>query len=305
MWVNPILFLYLCAFIGYYYISMIRSFWENITEKRTLTMRDNTSDNIEWRLNISPLALCGSIAALILLLFALILILLAYTSILDILPGYRTKAQRLNEQLTENIMRIDLMERNLQEVLAYNEAMTTIIGGSTPTLHSTVMTDTIRYDKSRILPTRADSLLRSALESATGEYSLANTKPLKGEAAMFSTPMRGNITRNFDAPESSYDVAIISINGDNSVMAVENGTVVAVESMAEGLNNIMIQHNGGYISVYKNLGEILVRKGQTVQSGSVIGSLGNAATSSDASLELGFELWRDGTAVDPERYILF
>ena len=305
MWVNPILFLYLCAFIGYYYISMIRSFWENITEKRTLTMRDNTSDNIEWRLNISPLALCGSIAALILLLFALILILLAYTSILDILPGYRTKAQRLNEQLTENIMRIDLMERNLQEVLAYNEAMTTIIGGSTPTLHSTVMTDTIRYDKSRILPTRADSLLRSALESATGDYSLANTKPLKGEAAMFSTPMRGNITRNFDAPESSYDVAIISINGDNSVMAVENGTVVAVESMAEGLTNIMIQHNGGYISVYKNLGEILVRKGQTVQSGSVIGSLGNAATSSDASLELGFELWRDGTAVDPERYILF
>ena len=284
---------------------MIRSFWENITEKRTLTMRDNTSDNIEWRLNISPLALCGSIAALILLLFALILILLAYTSILDILPGYRTKAQRLNEQLTENIMRIDLMERNLQEVLAYNEAMTTIIGGSTPTLHSTVMTDTIRYDKSRILPTRADSLLRSALESATGDYSLANTKPLKGEAAMFSTPMRGNITRNFDAPESSYDVAIISINGDNSVMAVENGTVVAVESMAEGLTNIMIQHNGGYISVYKNLGEILVRKGQTVQSGSVIGSLGNAATSSDASLELGFELWRDGTAVDPERYILF
>ena len=297
--------MYLCAFIGYYYISMIRSFWENITEKRTLTMRDNTSDNIEWRLNISPLALYGSIAALILLLFALILILLAYTSILDILPGYRTKAQRLNEQLTENIMRIDLMERNLQEVLAYNEAMTTIIGGSTPTLHSTVMTDTIRYDKSRILPTRADSLLRSALESATGDYSLANTKPLKGEAAMFSTPMRGNITRNFDAPESSYDVAIISINGDNSVMAVENGTVVAVESMAEGLTNIMIQHNGGYISVYKNLGEILVRKGQTVQSGSVIGSLGNAATSSDASLELGFELWRDGTAVDPERYILF
>ena len=165
------------------------------------------------------------------------------------------------------------------------------------------MTDTIRYDKSRILPTRADSLLRAALESTTGEYSLSNTKPLKAEAAMFSTPMRGTITRNFDAPESSYDLAILSIDGDDSVMAVENGTVVMVDGAADGLCYVMIQHNGGYISVYKNLGETLVRKGQTVQSGSVIGRLTSEAKKEN--LELGFELWRDGTAVDPERYILF
>jgi hypothetical protein len=162
-----------------------------------------------------------------------------------------------------------------------------------------------RYDKSRILPTRADSLLRAALESTTGEYSLSNTKPLKSEAAMFSSPMHGNISRNFDAPESSFDVAIMSINGDDSVMAVENGTVIAIENQAEGLRSITIHHNGGYISVYKNLGEILVRKGQTVQSGSVIGRLSSHEESRETNLELGFELWRDGTAVDPERYILF
>jgi murein DD-endopeptidase MepM/ murein hydrolase activator NlpD len=266
-------------------------------------MRDHNSENIDWKINITPLALIGSGIALVLVLYGIVLLLVAYTSLLDILPGYRTKAQRLNDQLTESIMRIDLMERNMQEVIAYNEAVTTIMGGSTPTLHSTVMTDTIRYDKSRILPTRADSLLRAALESTTGEYSLSNTKPLKAEAAMFSTPMRGTITRNFDAPESSYDLAILSIDGDDSVMAVENGTVVMVEGAADGLCNVMIQHNGGYISVYKNLGETLVRKGQTVQSGSVIGRLTSEAKREN--LELGFELWRDGTAVDPERYILF
>ena len=282
---------------------MIRNFWEYLTERRTLVMRDHNSENIDWKINITPLALIGSGIALVLVLYGIVLLLVAYTSLLDILPGYRTKAQRLNDQLTESIMRIDLMERNMQEVIAYNEAVTTIMGGSTPTLHSTVMTDTIRYDKSRILPTRADSLLRAALASTTGEYSLSNTKPLKAEAAMFSTPMRGTITRNFDAPESSYDLAILSIDGDDSVMAVENGTVVMVEGAADGLCNVMIQHNGGYISVYKNLGETLVRKGQTVQSGSVIGRLTSEAKKEN--LELGFELWRDGTAVDPERYILF
>jgi hypothetical protein len=35
----------------------------------------------------------------------------------------------------------------------------------------------------------------------------------------------------------------------------------------------------------------------------VIGRLTSEAKKEN--LELGFELWRDGTAVDPERYILF
>ena len=89
-------------------------------------------------------------------------------------------------------------------------------------------------------------------------------------------------------------------------MAVENGTVISIDDIVEGKYCVMIQHTGGYISVYKGLGEILVRKGQTVQSGSVIGRLRGAnSNGAESNGELIFELWRDGTAVDPERYILF
>lgn len=285
---------------------MLQGFWDYLTDKRQLSMRDRTTDELHWKMNLSPLGFGGALIAVVVIIVGALLLLMAYTSILDILPGYRTKSERTREALVESVMRIDLMERNMAELLAYNEAVATIMGGSTPALHSTVMTDTIRYDKSRILPTRADSLLRAALESTTGEYSLANTKPLKSEAAMFSAPMRGTITRNFDAPESSYDVAIMPLDGEDAVAAIENGTVIATESMAEGTKSVTIQHSDGYISVYKSLGEVLVRKGQAVQSGAVIGRLSNAdATEESTSTELGFELWRDGTAVDPERYILF
>lgn len=284
---------------------MIREIWERLTEKQLLSMRNRADDEINWKINISPLALWGSIITLLIIIFTVLLVLMAYTSILDILPGYRTKAERLNEELTENIMRLNDIERNMEDIRAYNEAVATIMGGSTPTLHSTVLTDTIRYDKSRILPTRADSLLRDLLESNTSEYSLSNTKPLRSEAAMFSAPMRGSITRNFDAPESSFDIAIMPMDMNFSVMAIENGSVIAVESQSEGLSSITIQHNGGYISVYKNLAESLVRKGQTVQSGSVIGRIGENNGQEETISELGFELWRDGTAQDPERYILF
>ena len=283
---------------------MARNIWDRLTDKRQLVMRGRTDNEVEWRLNITPIGLWGGIAGLIILIFITLLLLMSYTSILDMLPGYRTDAEKREAHLRESIMRLDIMERNMSEILAYNEAVATIMGGSTPTVHSTVLTDTIRYDKSRILPTRADTLLRAALESTTGEYSLSNTKPLKAEAAMFSSPMRGTITRNFDAPESSYDVAIMSIDGDDSVMAVENGTVIGTVEHGQGIGSVTIQHGGGYISVYKQLGEILVRKGQAVQSGAVIGRL-NTPEAEEQNTTLEFELWRDGTAVDPERYILF
>ena len=53
------------------------------------------------------------------------------------------------------------------------------------------------------------------------------------------------------------------------------------------------------------MGEVLVRKGQHITSGTVIGRLKGEDSDASQSLELAFELWRDGTAVDPERYILF
>lgn len=284
----------------------MREIWNRLTRKRQLVLKERNGETVFWKVNLSPLSLWGSIIGVVAVIVITLLLLMAYTSILEILPKYRTQAERLNEQLTEHIMRLDMMERNMNDILAYNEAVATIMGGSTPTLHSTILTDTIRYDKSRILPTRADSLLRDALENITGEYSLSNTKPLQSESARFSTPMRGSIIRNFDAPESSYDIAIMSIDGESSVMSVESGTVLAVEEQADGTLSVMIQHTEGYISVYKNLGETLVRKGQTVQSGAVIGRIRTSASEGiEEHNTLTFELWYNGTAIDPELYILF
>lgn len=285
---------------------MNNGFWNYLTTKRQISMRDCESGESDWKIRISPLALGVVVVAGFLVLTTILLLLMAYTSMLDVLPGYRTKAERMTDELTENIMRIDAMERTMADSLKYNELVTTILSGNTPTLYSTVMTDTIRYDKSTVMPTRADSLLRRVLESTDGEYSLSNTKPLRAEAAMFSAPMRGAVTRSFDAPESSYDMAIVSLTGDDSVMAIENGTVVGVQRAADGKGTIMMQHGEGYVSVYKQLGEVLVRKGQHITSGTVIGRLTNPAVDDVApSMELGFELWRDGTAVDPERYMSF
>lgn len=285
---------------------MNNGFWNYLTSKRQLSMRNRETGESDWKIHISPLAFGVVVVVGFVVIISALLLIMAYTSVLDVLPGYRTKSERMTDELTTNIMRIDAMERTMADSLRYNEVVTTILMGSTPTLHSTVMTDTIRYDKSTVMPTRADSLLRRALESTEGEYSLSNTKPLRTEAAMFNAPMRGTVTRSFDAPESSFDMAIMGLGGDDSVMAIENGTVVGVQRAADAKSVIIMQHGEGYVSIYKQLGEVLVRKGQHITSGTVIGHLADPSEQGSAvAMELGFELWRDGTAVDPERYILF
>ncbi|MBO5830422.1 MAG: peptidoglycan DD-metalloendopeptidase family protein [Alistipes sp.] len=275
--------------------------WSHLSDKRQLSMRDRTSDEPHWKVNITPIGLISGIVALLIIVITLLMILMAYTPILEVFPGYKTRSERMHDNLVNNIMRVDSMERLMGRMIEYNDAVTKIINGSTPTLHSTVMTDSIKQETTMTLPTRADSLLRSILEREDGEYSLRNTREANPVAAMFSAPMQGAITRKFDARNSSYAISIMGIDSDRSVVAIENGTVVGVMQSSAGYATIIIQHGEGYTSIYTQLGEILVRKGQTVKSGSVIGRL---AEKDDKVMELEFELWRNGTAVDPERYIL-
>lgn len=283
-----------------------------MTERRQLSMRDRSSGEEFWHVNISPAGVWGSIAAFVLVICAVWLTLIAYTPVLDILPGYRTQSQKIHESLVESVMRVDSMEREIAMMLDYNDAVSTIMNNNTPTLQSTLMTDTIRYDKSRIMPTRADSLLRAALESEHGEYSIIGSHgELSSEAAVFTAPLGGKVVRRFDPTQGIYGVEIVSTEAETSAAAIENGTVICIGSSPEHGAEVTLQHAGGYTSIYRNLSQALVRKGQPVKSGEVIGNIssqpresaGEELPSRPTSLE--FEIWRDGTAVNPESYILF
>lgn len=282
--------------------NFFKRLWSHLSDKRQLSMRDRESEEPHWKVNITPIGLISGIAALIIIIVTILMILMAYTPILEVFPGYKSRSERMHDDLVNSIMQVDSIERLMNRMIEYNDAVTKIINGSTPTLHSTIMTDSIKQETEIALPTRADSLLRSLLERESGEYSLRNTIKANPVAAMFSAPIKGTITRPFDAHNGGYGISIMSIDADRSVTAIENGTVVGVLQGAAGYTTVLIQHGEGYTSTYSQLGETLVRKGQMVQNGAVIGSL---AQKDEKTLELEFELWRNGTAVDPERYILF
>ena len=90
---------------------------------------------------------------------------------------------------------------------------------------------------------------------------------------------------------------LIAPQGD-AVLAVADGTVTDVISSRKGLGNVVeITHAGGYVTRYAHLADIKVSRGQKVQRGRRIASVGISGNS--FAPHLHFELLKDGVCLDP------
>ena len=264
------------------------------------TMSDPILHEEEWSVHIKPISLIGSVAAFCLFLFLLVLVLVAYTPILDIFPGYRTAAERTHDDLVQNIMRIDSLERRMNDMLTYNENISMIMEGRTPALRTPLSDgDTTVLDKTLVPPSQFDSLLRAQMEG-DGDYSLARTlqRRTQGDNTLiFVAPADGIITRHFSRED-------IQSSPNAPVTAIDDGSVVAVAEGERG-SVVTVQHYNGFVSVYRNLAQVLVVKGQSIKSRQVVGYNAMPSVGDKSNPLVEVELWNEGRAVDPEVYIVF
>lgn len=278
--------------------------WREALRKRRIVMQHASSGEEEWHIHLSPAGLFSAFWALVLLLFVVILILVAYTPVLEFLPGYRTDATRSRESLVANIMRLDSMERVMNDMLTYNENISLVLDGRSPVVRSRIESDSLKLDKRIVAPNAADSMLRSQMEGE-GPYSLgggAATRRSVREAIEMITPVEGIITRRFDAREQVLGVRLAT-EPATEVAAVEGGTVIQSLWSPDAGHTILIQHNANLISLYRNLTRSNVTAGQRVKAGELIGVTGD--NSREGLNPFEFELWSNGKAVDPEAYIIF
>lgn len=85
------------------------------------------------------------------------------------------------------------------------------------------------------------------------------------------------------------------------ILASAKGVVeqVSRKGKKEG-NTIVINHGNGYVTKYMQLGDILVREGQKVTQGSVIGRIGSSGMS--FAPHLHYEVIYEGENIDPANY---
>ena len=86
-----------------------------------------------------------------------------------------------------------------------------------------------------------------------------------------------------------------------SVNAVASGTVKSIANSSYG-KTVTIEHSDGFVSVYAQLGEVNVSEGESVEGGSVIGTVSESIGESTKEAHLHFELIKDGKCVNPTEY---
>ena len=102
------------------FLKTIRAWWRGLFRKRRFNMLNATDNTEEWHMHLSPASILAGLVAFMLMLFILTLSLVAYSPILEFLPGYRTEADRSRESLVQNIIRLDSMERMMNDMMTYN-----------------------------------------------------------------------------------------------------------------------------------------------------------------------------------------
>lgn len=172
----------------------IAYFIRHLREKHRLSVRNQHTDREIWYMHISPLNLLAGLLALILILFILIASTVAYTPVLDLLPGYPGKKSRT--MLVENIMRLDSLEQELRNMQVYSENIALIMAGRNPVTRNDMQAaDSLSAKKGATVAAIAeDSLLRAQMETPGSPYSLydpdAARKNLRSAMELFAPVQR-------------------------------------------------------------------------------------------------------------------
>jgi hypothetical protein len=273
-----------------------KSWWRGFVEKQKLAVLDGDDGSTKWYMYISPARIVVGLVSFIVLVIAAVVLLIAYTPVMDTIPGY--PGSRSREALIAGVMRLDSLEREMANLTVYSDNIDLIMEGKTPIIRDvTRQGDSIQMqDKTLVAPSGADSVLRARMEG-DGAYSLAGSAASshsRSVAPDLVPPARGVVRGEFSPVEGRFGVEIVTAD-QSPVVAVREGTIImSVWAPDEG-HLVQIQHADHLVSVYRRMSESARSVGTRVKAGEIIGVAGS----------LVFELWYNGTAVDPVNYIAF
>jgi murein DD-endopeptidase MepM/ murein hydrolase activator NlpD len=154
------------------------------------------------------------------------------------------------------------------------------------------------YDKKQAL----GMVLGKDNDSAAPEY-VASSKFFKNKTPINSSnfiwPLQGKVIKKYEGDDgiSNEGINIAAKHGEK-VKAAANGEVLYVGDKANYGKLIILRHNNGYMTAYAHLDKILVKKGQMVNQGTHIATVGN---SGDVDIsQLQFSIKKGTHTINPD-----
>jgi len=275
---------------------------------RLVLMHDETlEERLTFRL--TRLNVFIALGTIIIILIFLTTVLIAFTPLREYIPGYTNVG--LKKDLYELQIKTDSIEKDLARKDLFIDNLKRIVSGEELTDDRALPRDTsTNYNDIKLTRSQEDSILRQEVENQS-KYSLFQIelgekvaqKRLTLGNVLFFTPIKGVVTNEFDADRQHFGVDIVS-KKDEAIKSVLDGTVIISTWTTETGYVIGIQHQQGIVTIYKHNSALLKRVGDIVKAGEVIAIIGETGELTTGP-HLHFELWSQGTPVNPQDYISF
>jgi len=241
------------------------------------------------------------VSAIIFIIVAVTLI-IAFTPLREYIPGYTSGKMR--QSLIRNVLIVDSLEQEIHRRDKYFNDFRAMLAGDNPTALdssekktnniSSVKPDEVKFKKYNPDSIFKDELSHEQLNGLTDNAS--NQKEAIADLTFFP-PLKGIVTGKQDLQTGHYGVDIVS-------KPALDGTVILAEWTVATGYVIQIQHDHNLVTVYKHNAELLKRQGDRVKAGETIAIMGNSGMETTGP-HLHFEIWMNGTPLNPEEYIKF
>ncbi len=267
---------------------------------RLVVMNDESLEELlSFKLNRLNVFVIGGLSAIALIVLTSVLI--AFTPIKEYIPGY--SPTKLKKTASKLVYKVDSLEQKLLINEAYIKSIKSLLTGDikkekinkNPTIKQ-LSTKDVELNASA-----TDSAFRQDVEQKD-RFSIFE-RATKEKEMVFFAPAKGEISGNFNTKNKHLAVDIVLVNG-TPIKAVADGTVIFSGFTAKTGYVLIIEHDQGFISVYKHNETLFKEQGDLVKSGEVIANSGSTGTLTTGP-HLHFELWSNGYPVNPTDYIDF
>ncbi len=279
----------------------IPSKFDLLKEKHKLSFTDDSTYNEKWSFQLSALNLISLAVFYSTLIIVIIFLLIRFTPLRSLFVD-NTNLYELNQNLSENSIFIDSLEKKIGATDIYLKDLRKILKGEKM---DDDLSDSSNFISGNYMPdfskNAADSILRSKIEKETiGEISFSNNDK---EIGFFMNPVHGLISKSFNRSNKHFGVDVVTQKDEPIKSTLEGIVIFSNWTSSEG-NVIIIQHHNNIISAYKHCSILLEDLGSRVDVGDPIAIVGNSGEFTDGP-HLHFEIWQNGVALNPQEFISF
>jgi murein DD-endopeptidase MepM/ murein hydrolase activator NlpD len=279
---------------------------KNWRDKYRFTVINDTTFEEVWKIKLSKYNAFLMISSLILFISGITTILIAFTNLREFIPGYPDVNMRRN--ILISAIRLDSLDHELALRDKYFANLSSIISGNQPARTYARQDTSKNYKAIQFTPSHEDSALRARVESderynlslgPSGQQSISSLARLH-----FFPPVKGIVSGKYDVRTKHFGTDIVT-KPRAMVSAILDGTIVFTGWTMETGYVIEVQHLNDIISVYKHNANLLKETGDLVRAGEAISVVGDSGEMYTSGPHLHFEIWYKGSALDPEKHILF